>query len=62
MDTTATLTDDDSRDRAALEIVAGYMAAIDALDPDDTRARSWYGARLADARIIAGLPPLQSAR
>ena len=49
---------EDSRDQAALEIVAGYMAAIDTLDPDDAGARSWYRARLADARIIAGPPPL----
>jgi hypothetical protein len=49
---------DDGRERAALEMVSGLMAAIDALDLDDERARGWYGGLLADARSIAGLPPL----
>jgi hypothetical protein len=49
---------EDGRDVAALEMVSGYMAAIDALHPDDTRARQWYRARLDDARTIAGLESL----
>ena len=48
----------DGRDAAALEHVAGYMAALDALHPDDVTARRWYRARLGDARTIAGLEPL----
>lgn len=49
---------DDGRETAALEMVAGIMAALDGLHPDDTRARQWYRRALGYARTIAGLPPL----
>jgi hypothetical protein len=39
----------------SLEIVSGYMAAIVAASRRTPRPLSWYCARLADARIIAGL-------
>lgn len=44
------------RDAAALELVAGYERALSQLHGDDVAARAWYGARLADARVIAALP------
>lgn len=38
---------------AALAIVAGYEAAITALDPSDAEELAWHRARLVDARLGA---------
>ncbi len=38
---------------AALAIVAGYEAAVTALDPSDHEELAWYRARLLDARLGA---------
>lgn len=57
------------RREAALAIVAGYEAAISALDPSDVEELAWHRERLVDARLaaahaceehplrVSGLPP-----
>lgn len=41
------------RRQAALAIVAGYEAAVMALDPSDAEELAWYRERLMDARLGA---------
>lgn len=51
----------DGRHAAALEVASGYEQALSRLHRDDDVARAWYAARLADARVIAGLPAVAPA-
>jgi hypothetical protein len=46
------------RQDAAAALVAGYEAAVKALDPSDLEERAWYQAQLRDARCAAGLAPV----
>ncbi len=47
------------RTAAAVLVAEAYEAAFNALHPDDVDERAWYRARLIDARVIAGLAPVE---
>jgi hypothetical protein len=47
---------------AELELIDGLERAISCLHPDDVAGLAWYRERLADARLLAGLPLLELAR
>lgn len=50
-----------ARDAAALEVVRGYELALICLCCDDVEELAWYRERLRDARIAAGLGPVELA-
>lgn len=52
---------DQGRQAAALELVAGLERAISSLHACDVEERAWFQARLREARLMAGLAPLELA-
>lgn len=47
---------------AGLELVRGLEGAISALHRFDVEERAWFAARLREARMMAGLAPVELAR
>jgi len=48
-----------TRDAAMHEIAEAYERALTLLDPRDVDEQAWYRERLRDARLAAGLDPLE---
>ena len=48
-----------TRDAAMREIAEAYERALTLLDPRDVDEQAWYRERLRDARLAAGLDPLE---